>query len=121
MYRLGIIEESLENKDIIEALKPFFISQHVEDVPEDEYPIWHTNEYHVEEDKLYEVLDMLKYVLKTTWYIHAFNEEELYVVLRNKWFKIAIHKDDSWNEMINYGVNYAKVERNYLESIPLYI
>jgi len=121
MFRLGIIEESLESKDILENLKPYFISQYVEKVPEDDCPIWHTNEYHVEEDKICELLDMLKDVLKMTWYIHAFNEEKLYVVLSGKLFKIALHKDESWNEMIEYGVNHAKVERRFLESIPLHI
>lgn len=56
--------------------------------------------------------------MKTTWYIHAFNEEKMYVVLSEKWFEIALHKDESWNEMIEYGVNHAKVERRFLESIP---
>ena len=121
MFRLGIIEESLENKDILEILKPYFISQYIENVPEDECPIWHTNEYHVDVDKICELLDMLKDVLKTTWYIHAFNEEKLYVVLSGKWFEISLHKDESWSEMIEYGVNYAKVERRFLESIPLHI
>lgn len=121
MYRLGIIEESLENKDILEILKPYFISQYVENVPEDECPVWHTNEYHVPENKIYELMDMLKEVLKLTWYIHAFNEEKLYVVLGRKWFEIFLHKDESWNEMIEYGVKCAKVERRFLESIPLHI
>ena len=39
MLRLGIIEESLENKDILEILKSYFISQYIENVPEDECPI----------------------------------------------------------------------------------
>lgn len=30
MFRLGIIEESLENKDILEILKPYFISRRIE-------------------------------------------------------------------------------------------
>ena len=34
MLRLGIIEESLENKDILEILKPYFISQYIENVKE---------------------------------------------------------------------------------------
>lgn len=51
MFRLGIIEESLENKEILEVLKPYFVSQYVENVPEDECPIWHTNEYHVAKEK----------------------------------------------------------------------
>ncbi len=121
MYRLGIIEESLESKEVLELIKPCFISQYIENVPEDEYPVWHTNEYHVGEDKIYGLMDILKDALKETWYIHAFNEEKLYVVLRGKWFQIALYKDDSWNEMIEYGVKEAKVERRFLESIPLHI
>lgn len=121
MFRLGIIEESLENQEVLVILKPYFISQYVENVPEDECPIWHTNEYHVPEDKICELLDMLRGVLKTTWYIHTFNEEKLYVVLSGKWFEISLYKDESWSEMIEYGVNYAKVERRFLESVPLHI
>ena len=81
MYRLGIIEESLESKEVLELIKPCFISQYIENVPEDECPVWHTNEYHVGEDKIYGLMDILKDALKETWYIHAFNEEKLYVVL----------------------------------------
>ena len=121
MYRVGIIEESLESKEVLELIKPYFISQYIENVPEDECPVWHTNEYHVGEDKIYGLMDILKDALKETWYIHAFDEEKLYVVLRGKWFQIALYKDDSWNEMIEYGVKEAKVERRFLESIPLHI
>lgn len=59
--------------------------------------------------------------MKTTWYIHAFDEDKLYVVLSEKWFEISLYKDESWSEMIEYGVNCAKVERRFLESIPLRI
>lgn len=65
-FRLGIIEESLGNQDVLAVLKPYFISQYVENVPE---------------EKICEMLDMLKDVLKMTWYIYAFNEAKLYVVL----------------------------------------
>lgn len=53
MFRLGIIEESMESKEILEVLKPYFISQYIENVPEDECPVWHTNEYHVPEDRIW--------------------------------------------------------------------
>lgn len=43
------------------------------------------------------------------------------MVLSSKWFEIALHKAESWNEMIEYVVKYAKVERRFLESIPLHI
>ncbi len=121
MFRLGIIEESMASKELLEVLKPYFVSQYINNVSEDECPVWHTNEYHVPEDKICELLDMLKDALKPTWYIHAFNEEKLYVVLNEKWFEVSLHKDESWNEMIEYGVKYAKVERRFLESVPLHI
>lgn len=35
MFGLGIIEESLESSNVFEILKPYFISQYVENVPED--------------------------------------------------------------------------------------
>lgn len=51
MFRLGIIEESL-------GKQRKFISQYVENAPEDECPLWHTNKYHVPEDKICELLDL---------------------------------------------------------------
>jgi hypothetical protein len=49
------------------------------------------------------------------------NEENLYVVLQGKSFNISRDKDESWNKMIEYGVKIAKVERCFLENIPLHI
>lgn len=56
-----------------------------------------------------------------TWYIHDFNEYSLYVVLSGRWFEISLHKDKSWKEMIEYGAKYEKVEKRFLEPIPLHI
>lgn len=121
MYRVGVIEESLENREILSLLEQYFVSQRIEHVPEDEYPIWHINEYYVPEGKLKDILDVLKNSIKETWYIHAFNDKTLFVVLRGKWFEIAQKRDESWNEMMEYGVRFAKVECDYLENIPLHI
>lgn len=121
MYRLGIIEESLSNQEILNIVKKFFYSQRIEEVPEDEVPIWHTNEYHVPDDKLMNLLPLLEEYINPTWYIHAFNEENLYVVLRGKSFSISKERDGSWNKMIEYGVETAKVERHFLENVPLHI
>lgn len=45
----------------------------------------------------------------------AFNEDNLYVVLQGKSFNISREKNSSWNEMIEYGINTAKVEKYILE------
>jgi len=121
LFRLGVIEESLSNRKLIKELEQYFVSQRIENVPEDECPIWHTNEYQVPEDKIVEVLNLLKIHIKPTWYIHAFNDKKLYVVLTERYFEIALYKDETWDEMIDYGEKVAEVERQYLEKIPLYI
>lgn len=121
MYRMGIIEESINDRGVLRTLEPYFVSQRVENVPEDECPIWHINEYHVPEDEIEKVADILIQHIKETWYVHAFNDKSLLVVLKGKWFQISLTKDKSWGEMIEYGVEHAKVERQYLESIPLHI
>jgi hypothetical protein len=121
MFRLGIIEESVSDKSILKSLKPYFFSQRIENVPEDTYPVWHTNEYHVDDDKIESILEKLKDCVMPTWYIHAFNENDLYVVLTGKYFKVSTHRDSSWDEMIEYGVEKANVERHFLENVPLHI
>lgn len=121
MYRLGIIEESIDNKNILCDLASYFVSQRIEDVPGDEYPIWHINEYRIPEQNIWEVLDMLKDCVRKTWYIHAFSDKALLVVLWGRWFEIALERDESWDDMIAYGVKVAEVEQRYLESIPLHV
>lgn len=67
MFRLGVIEESLESLDTLNILKPFFYSQRIENVLEDTSPIWHTNEYHVPDDKIFDLLPILEQRVKPTW------------------------------------------------------
>lgn len=90
MYRLGIIEESVCDRDILNTLAPYFILQRIENVPEDECPIWHINEYHVSDDTIEMIADILKKYIKETWYCHAFSDEKLFVVLKGKWFEISL-------------------------------
>lgn len=120
MYKLGVIEESLENLETLETLKPYFFSQRIQEVPEDTSPVWHTNEYHVPEEKIADLLPLLERQVKKTWYIHAFNDKVLFVVLKDKFFQISLTKDDSWNDMIAYGKS-VDVESRYLENISLYV
>lgn len=121
MYRLGIIEESIDNRDILRVLEPYFISQRIESVPEDECPVWHINEYHVAENAIENIANMLKNHIKETWYCHAFSDKNLLVVLKGKWFEISLNRDETWDEMIEYGVVVANVNKCYLETIPLHI
>ena len=120
MFKLSVIEESLEHKQqVINDLSVFFFLQRIENVPDDTEPVWHINEYHIPDEKIEESLQSFTSEVKLTWYIHAFSDKRLYVVLRDKLFELSLHKDQTWNEMIQYGVEYAQVDANFLEDIPL--
>ena len=95
------------------------MSTRIEEIEGDEYPIWHTNKYSINEDEIEKVLDSLKYEIKKTWYLHAYNDKNLYVVFPGKIFKLPAKKDSSHDEMIEYGVNVARMDRHYLENIPV--
>jgi len=118
MFCLGVIEESLKNIDILALLKPFFFSQRISEMPEETPPIWHINEYHVPDEKIVDLLPTLEQQVKPTWYIHAFDNEKLIVILQGKSFFISLHKDETWDEMMAYGES-VNVERRFLEDIPL--
>ena len=47
--------------------------------------------------------------------------KSLAAVLKGKWFEISLIRDETWEEMIEYGAVHANVERRYLETIPLHI
>lgn len=121
MFRLGVIEESIRNQEILDELSKYFISQRIKNVPDDEFPIWHTNEYHVNDSEIKSILEMLKDNIELTWYCHAFSTQRMYVVFCGKWFEISLYKDKLWDVMIEYGTEIAKVEREYLENIPLHV
>ena len=120
MYTLGIIEESLVEKNALDKLKPYLFSQRLEEVLTDEYPLWHVNEYHVPRKEIEEFLPILTESVKYNYYIHAFSDEDLIVILNKRYFRISREKDHSWDAMIEYGVSIG-VERHYLESVPLFV
>ena len=118
MYILEIIEESMDSGNVLCILAPYFITQRIEKLTDDEYSAWHINLYHIPDAQIKDTADILIHHIKPTWYCHAFNDKKLFVILKGKWFELPPKKDKSWNEMIAYGTDCANVERHYLETIP---
>ncbi len=81
----------------------------------------YSNVYRVEEKDIINILSSLKNEIKHTWYIHAFSNDKLFVVLRGKVFELSPCKDSSWDEMIKYGFEVAKVEKYFLENMSLHV
>lgn len=121
MYRLGIIEESLNDRNVLKEFEPFFISRKTEVVPDDPSPVWHINEYEIPDEQVAAIAEQLRKIILPTWYIHAFNDKRLIVVLMDRCFEMSLHRDHTRNDMIAHGEQVAHVERRYLESIPLHI
>jgi len=120
MFRLGVIEESLESLDALAMLKPFFFSQRIEAVPTETPPVWHINEYRIPSGKIDGLLLALERQVKPTWYAHAFTDEKLIVIFQGRAFRISPRKDETWGEMMAYGESVG-VEKRFLESIPLQV
>lgn len=118
VFTLGIIEESLENKEVLETLKIFLFKQRIQEVSTDENPLWHVYEYHVPDNEIEKLLQIFTDKIKQNYYLHSFNDEFLFVVFKDKYFQISREKDVTWDAMIEYGVSVG-VERHYLESVPL--
>ena len=60
MFRLGVIEESVQHTEqVLDKLNKYYFSQRIENVPDDAEPILHTNEYRVPDDKIDEIAHYL--------------------------------------------------------------
>lgn len=121
MYHMGIIAESLIHQELVKQWNQYIVNQRIEKVEGDEEEIWHVYELQCPENEILTLIELLKNEVKDTWYVHAFNETNLYVIMRGKYFKISQKRDESWNEMIEYGRKEAKVDEDYLDSISCVI
>ena len=66
MYRMGIIAESLCHKELIDEWSDNIVNEKIQEVSDDEEPIWHTYELHSLESEIEKVIELLKYEVKET-------------------------------------------------------
>lgn len=121
MYRMGLIAESLFHKEVIDKWKENVVNTKIQEVEGDEEPVWHTYELQFPEKDILNIIEELKNEIKPTWYVHTFNEENLFVIMKDKYFQLPLERDESWNEMIEYGSKVARIDPYYLESISCVI
>lgn len=109
-YKGVIIEESLENKDVLQDVK--ILSTKVEEVTEKHKTPWlkqwtlHTIE--VPEDRGEEIATKLSLVLDSqhggSWYADFKNDKVHYVIFRNKVFKVDL-QNPKYGEAMEYGIS----------------
>ncbi len=108
-YKGVIIEESLENKEILEKVK--ILETKVESVTEKHKTPWikqwtlHTVE--ISEDKAVDIAEEISRVLDSehNWYAAFKNEDIHFIIFRNKIFRIDRIKKEQYDEVIKYGVS----------------
>lgn len=93
MYKGTIIENSLENKDILDRVR---IERHYESGD------WILDDVLVEENLINELSQSLN---DGPWYIHLWkpDEDNIRVIFKNKIFNIKHSDKSTWTEAVNYG------------------
>ena len=107
-YKGVIIEESLEDKNVLEEVK--ILDTEVEDVVEKHKTPWlkqwtlHTVE--ISEDLAKEVAEKISKALETEhpWYADFKNKTHHYIIFKNKVFYIDRTSKKQYNEAKSYGI-----------------
>jgi len=116
-----IIVESLQNTDDLKIIQQFIIKERTREMPDEKISHWNIYRYRLPRDEVMRITPLLERSLSDEeWYIHFFNEQqnEMFVILKGRTFHLPKIKDESWNEMINYGESIG-VSRRWTESIPI--
>ena len=122
-----IILESLKSKSTLAPFVPFQVNERVVEIPEEAEKTWHVYRYKIPIQDLIPLLPSLeKGFVNGEWYIHFFSEKnnQLFVVLKNKTFKISKIKDSFWDQMVSFkpsilmfaGTKGNPTENNILET-----
>lgn len=103
-----IIEESLENRDVLQKVK--ILKTKVEQVTEKHKTPWvtqwtlHTVE--IPEDQAHDIAEYISKSLdsKHDWYADFKNNEIHYIIFYNKVFKVERSKPEQYKEVTEYGL-----------------
>lgn len=107
-YKGVIIEESLEDKSVLQGLK--ILETKVEEVTEGHKTPWvkqwtlHTVE--IPEDRAGEIAEKLSHSLDSehAWYADFKNDSTHFIIFRNKVFKIDRSSKEQYGEATKYGL-----------------
>ena len=109
-YKGVIIEESLENKDILNDV--VILNTKVEQVTEKHntpyLQQWTLHTFEVGEDKAWDIAEKLSKSLDSkhgAWYSDFKNEKFHYIIFRNKIFKIDRSNSEKYKEVVQYGIS----------------
>lgn len=105
MYTGVIIRESLENPAVLESLSTSNVRQvEIDNPAPDQSPTWTLIDFQIPDDKVGEISELFASALKSgTWYIDMNNNQEIYVIFKNKILKYKKGDDGGKNEVKAYA------------------
>jgi|SRR3989344_3716960 len=114
----GIIEtESLENKKILGDFN--ILKSYEESHPEDEVKAWTINKISLEWEGTLNLIKKLSKSMNGGWYSLIWNDEFVWVIFRDKFFKIK--NENPWNkkefnEVVDYGLSQG-IKKIYFDNL----
>ena len=117
MFKGFVLSESLKDPTILNDFEKIYVKVEHHPEYEGEPKIWHDFKLKVEDKDIDRVTDLLATQMKDTWYAHFWDDENVYVVLPDKVFKIP--REQKWQskeyqELKQYALKHG-VEGQYLE------
>ncbi len=108
-YKGIIIEESLENKDVLQDVK--IISTEIEEVAEEHKTPWikqwtlHTVE--IPENQVNKITEKISKALdsKHSWYADFKNKTHHYIIFKDKVFCVNRKNKEQYNKVTHYGIS----------------
>ncbi|MDD2548213.1 MAG: hypothetical protein PHO04_01880 [Candidatus Pacebacteria bacterium] len=108
-YKGIIIEESLENKDVLQDVK--IISTEIEEVVEEHKTPWikqwtlHTVE--IPENQVNKITEKISKALdsKHSWYADFKNKAHHYIIFKDKVFCVNRKNKEQYNKVTHYGIS----------------
>ena len=103
-----IIEESLENKDVLEKVK--ILKTDIEQVTEEHktpwIKQWTLHAVEIQNDQIDEVAEELTRTLDSEqgWYADFKNDDFHYIIFRDKVFKVDRSKKEEYAEVTKFGI-----------------
>lgn len=108
----GLRDESVMNDVIIEDAKDCAAPTG------DRFSVWRQRLILVRQDQAESFADRLSQAMTEDFYAHYFNNTELYVIFKGRFFVLPKTRDLSWDEMIEFGRTVG-VSEEYTGSIPM--
>lgn len=116
-----IILESLADTTCIDSIQGYLIKTRAAEMPKERFPLWHIHRYRLPREQVLRVTPLIEKSLGSgEWYVHLFSEknDELFVIIKGRTFRLPKIRNNSWDEMIRYGESVG-LGRRWTESIPV--